>query len=208
LTDKIIPFRKVGKRNKGPVAIVTEQITSLGAEYLQKYLDFKIKSLARLIPSDCSPNCPFYDGCDHKKEGICQKEEENYTTSLFSYMTAFQIDPTNLSDVLGASELAIIDVLEARCLQILGREGVLGDSIVALADGGKPITEKVGHPAAKVYDTLVKRRTEVLKGLAATREQKKKMELEMVGKRTDAEVMTDILARAKGRVIDAEVVDA
>ena len=140
-----------------------EEIELLKAEHLMNFAIFKTQQLAAIVPAACS-NCPLQNNCkDRTKLKLCKKERELFNTALYGYMAELDITPDFPTEIEAAATLAVLDILESRCLEGISQEGMLIDTVAALDSNDNPIHEKAQHPHLKTLELLWRRRAEVKK---------------------------------------------
>ena len=193
ISIQIHPERIITGRHHS-IAVVKDKIQELKNKYLVEYAFSKADELASVVPSQCSENCPIYDSCDRERANkICERELESFNRSFYSYL----------------AELATIDILEMRCYDLISREGLQQEIVVAVNSRDVPIYGKQQHTGVNILAILWKRRSAVKQELSATREQKAKIAAEMSGKMTVAELMSEVTARMRERrAIDVEVIES
>jgi len=202
------------KEHKSSLKVFKERIDILRDKYLSDFVTLKTSQLSEVIPSQCSYVCPFYSSCksrDKKEEGICKREQELFNTSLHGYVVELEVDPNRPTEIVSVAELATIDVLEARCYEMLAKDGILVETLTGMDAHDSPIFEKTDHPVFKILELLWRRRSQIKRELTATREQKAKFMAELSRKMSPVELMSKLREEARKRdklqVIEAEVVE-
>jgi hypothetical protein len=186
--------KKKSKRQK-----ILDQLRDLRREHLQNYTPLKANLLAKSVPFHCSDECPIYGECEETSDDFCGAERTIFLNAFYSYMEELNVDPQAALEVSSVGELATIDVLESRCLNLLSKDGILTEA-PTFPMGDKVVKETSGNPTFEVLQILWRRRSQVRKELASTRDQKQKLAAALAGRKTGAEWLSDMM----GMVRDGE----
>lgn len=173
-----------------------EQLRWLRREHIQNYTPLRANILAKTVPFKCSAECPLFGECPEVSDGLCSAERTVFLNSFYSYMEELNVDPHSALEVQSVGELATIDVLESRCLNILSKEGILTDA-PTFPMGDKVINEASGNPTFEVLQVLWKRRSQVRKELASTRDQKQRLTAALAGRKTGAEWLSELMGMVR-----------
>jgi hypothetical protein len=176
---------------------ILDQLQSLRREHIQNYTPLRANLLAKTVPFKCSGECPLYGECTETSDDLCSAERTIFLNSFYSYMEELAVDPQAALEVSSVGELATIDVLESRCLNILSKEGILTDS-PTFPLGDQVVKEASGNPTFEVLQILWRRRSQVRKELASTRDQKQKLAAALAGRKTGAEWLSEVMDMVRG----------
>ena len=132
-----------------------------------------------MAPMYCGGDrCPFKERCvfyqmDKAPVGKqCLIEVELMKTWVMDYMTEFDVDPNNTTEVAYVNELAELQILEMRINMNLAKPGnaeLVTDQTVGVDRDGDPILQKQISPFMELKDKIANRRSKVIKLMVGDR---------------------------------------
>jgi len=121
--------------------------------------------------------CPFVEISKVPVGRKCPIEVELIVFWTARYMSEFEVDPMNHSEVGMITELAELDIYDVRASMILARPecaDLTKDVVVGVDGEGKPIVNKEVHKAWELKERVKKRKQKILESLVGTRKEKYK----------------------------------
>jgi len=121
--------------------------------------------------------CPFVEIAKIPVGRKCPIEMELIAFWTARYMSEFEVDPENHSEVGMITELAELDIYDLRASMILSRPEcaeMTKDIVVGVDSEGKPIVSKEVHKAWELKERVKKRKQRILESLVGTRKEKYK----------------------------------
>ena len=107
----------------------------------------------------------------------CPIEVELMAFWTSRYMSEFEVNPENYSEVGMITELAELDIYDLRASMILARPecaNMTKDVVVGVDREGKPIVNKEVHKAWELKERVKMRKQKILESLVGTRKEKYK----------------------------------
>ena len=111
------------------------------------------------------------------------------------YMSEFEVDSENYSEVSMITELAELDIYDLRASMILSRPEcaeMTKDVVVGFDPKGKPIVNKEVHKAWELKERVKKRKQRILESLVGTRKEKYKRDAALK-KRSEKDPSTQVI---------------
>lgn len=127
-------------------------------------------------------NSPCYKTCPLKEFDLlpdgerCPIEIAAIIDIFSGYCDSLQVDPQNIVDLGLVKELSQIEVTMDRCTDRIAQEDMVQQVTVGVSENGQKIEQPQIHKALEIYDKMSKRKHEILKLLASTRQDQSKDE--------------------------------
>ena len=121
--------------------------------------------------------CPFVEIAKVPVGRKCPVEVELMAYWTARYMSEFEVDPENHSEVGMITELVELDIYDLRASMIFSRPecaAMTKDVVVGVDSQGKPIVNKEVHKAWELKERVKKRKQKILESLVGTRKEKYK----------------------------------
>lgn len=122
--------------------------------------------------------CPSRETCQLLGMGLapegerCPIEIAALADVFEGYVKEFGIEPHNIVDLGLVKELAQIEVALDRIADRLASEDMIQEVTIGISETGREIKQPQTHKAIGIWDTLIRRKHEILRLLAATRKDK------------------------------------
>jgi len=165
---------------------IEQAMTPAEARRISNHLRKLSTGSTAMIPMFCGgPSCPFADRCpleQMKKAPIgrqCLIEVELMKVWTIQFISEYDIDPNNFTEIGYINELAEIEVLLMRLNQNLAKvenAELIIEQPVGISESGAPILAKVLSPFMEQKEKLYNRRSKVIKCMVGDREGKYKKE--------------------------------
>lgn len=162
------------------------QFTPEEAGKFQKYLNKLATGSYSMVPLTCAgPLCIFAAKCplqQMKKAPIgqsCIIEQNLINNYVMRYITEYDVDPNNFTEVGYCNELAEIEILLMRLNHSLAQPAnasLVIDQAVGVDNEGSPIIQKQLSPFMEQKEKLQNRRSKIIKLMVGDRQEKYKME--------------------------------
>jgi len=166
---------------------------TFGDEFLPKGWDQKKKDIVAAettpskvktgmvtsIPMICrGDKCVFKDNCKlfqdnaHPLNFPCPYEMGMVKVLMSEYVDKLEVDINDIVEYSQIRDLVNLEVQDMRAAKYLSKESFIQDNIVGISGDGEPIFRKELHLAFELSEKTAKRKAQLLKQLAATREAK------------------------------------
>ncbi len=162
------------------------QFTPEEAGKFQKYLNKLSTGSYSLVPLICAgPLCQFASRCPLQQMGkapigqTCIIEEQLMNRWVIQYMTEYEVDPSNYTEVGYCNELAEIEILLMRLNMAIAKPEnaqLVIDQAVGVTNDGEPIIQKQLSPFMEQKEKLQNRRSKIIKLMVGDRQEKYKKE--------------------------------
>lgn len=139
-----------------------------------------------MAPMYCGGDiCPFKERCVFWKMGKapvgrqCLVEVELMKQWVMDYMTEFDVDPNNFTEVAYVNELAELMILEMRINMNLAKAEnaeLVTEQTIGVDREGDPIVQKQISPYMEMKDRISSRRSKIVKLMVGDRQEKYKKE--------------------------------
>lgn len=139
-----------------------------------------------MVPMYCSgPMCPFASTCEFQKMNKapigkqCIIEVTLMKEWIIGYIEEYGIDPSNLTELGYANELAEIEIYMRRLKMGLAKPDnleIVVEQTVGIGNDGTPITQKAISPFMEEIEILQNRRSRVIKLMVGDRQEQYKKE--------------------------------
>ena len=139
-----------------------------------------------MTPMYCGGDiCPFKERCvfwQMKKAPVgkqCLIEVELMKQWVMDYMTEFDVDPNNFTEVAYVNELAELEILSMRINMNLAKAEnaeLVTEQTVGVDRDGDPIVQKQVSPFMDLKDRISSRRSKIIKLMVGDRQEKYKKE--------------------------------
>lgn len=156
------------------------------ASKFQKYLNKLSTGSYSMVPLTCAgPFCIFAAKCplqQMKKAPIgqsCIIEQNLINRYVMQYMTEYDVDPNNFTEVGYCNELSEIEILLMRLNHSLAQPenaSLVIDQSVGVDNEGTPIIQKQLSPFMEQKERLQNRRSKIIKLMVGDRQERYKME--------------------------------
>ncbi len=131
------------------------------------------------IPMICrGEKCVFKDNChlfqiDAAPVGFACPYELGMVRVLMSeYVDKLEVDINDIVEYSQIRDLVNLEVQDMRAAKYLSKESFIQENVVGISGDGEPIFRKELHLAVELSEKTAKRKSQLLKQLAATREAK------------------------------------
>jgi len=139
-----------------------------------------------MTPMYCGGDmCPFKERCVFWQMGKapvgrqCLIEVELMKQWIMDYMTEFDVDPNNFTEVAYVNELAELEILDMRINMNLAKpenSELVTEQTVGVDREGDPIVQKQISPFMEMKDRISARRSKIIKLMVGDRQEKYKKE--------------------------------
>lgn len=160
--------------------------TAEEASKFQKYLHKLSTGSYSMVPLVCAgPACPFANRCPLQQMGkapitkTCIIEEQLMNRWVMQYMTEYDVDPNNFTEVGYCNELAEIEILLMRLNSSISKPehaSLVIDQAVGFDREGTPIIQKQLSPFMEQKEKLQNRRSKIIKLMVGDRQEQYKKE--------------------------------
>ena len=160
------------------------------------------------IPKTCKVECPLNKSktCRLSKKpfgNICP-EEKAYTEFLVRYyIDSLKVDIEDISSISLIRDLVDVEIQIMRLAAIKSNQDFVIDQIFAIGPNGEEITQLTENPIHSVDAKLAKRKQDILKLLAATREAKAKL-IGVAAQITTAQRISQLMQEVEKKVLTGE----
>jgi hypothetical protein len=131
------------------------------------------------IPMICKGDkCVFKDTCklyldgDNPYDKPCPYEMGMVKVLMSEYVDRLEIDINDIVEYCQIRDLVNLEVQDMRAAKYLSKESFIQENIIGISGDGEPIFRKELHLAVELSEKTAKRKSQLLKQLAATREAK------------------------------------
>jgi hypothetical protein len=179
--SKMFDFLGLDPENYGHILLTAEEARKVH----YRLQGVKWGGAVAKVPLFCGGEkiCPFAQDCvfvEISKVPVgrkCPIEVELMAFWTARYMSEFEVDPGNHSEVGMITELVELDIYDLRASMILARPefaDMTKDVVVGVDRDGKPIVNKEVHKAWELKERVKKRKHKILESLVGTRKEKYK----------------------------------
>lgn len=162
------------------------ELTEKEEKELTKTLKKMATGAASFAPMKCAGSqCPFASECPLQKAGKapvnlpCLLEETAFKEAVISYVSEYDVDPNNFTELGICTELAEIEVLQWRLTMALRRPenaGLVIEQSVGVDRDGSEITQLQVSPIFEQKQKLANRKSKLVKLMVGDRQEKYKKE--------------------------------
>jgi len=161
------------------------EFTPAQAKKVHQHLLKLSTGASAMVPIYCAPTCPFRDRCVFFQMDMAPfgKQCLNETTLIkqwtMDFMTEYDVDPNNFTEVTYVNELVELEILQMRLNMNLAKAEnaeLIIDQTIGVDREGDPIVQKSVSPFLEAKEKLWARKSKIIKLMVGDRQEKYKKE--------------------------------